>query len=37
VLNPDAKFPIKFGLKKAKFLIENLDEIQNFIEEQEAA
>ena len=36
VLNPDAKFPIKFGLKKAKFLLENLDEIQNFIKEQEA-
>ena len=36
VLNPAAKFPIKFGLKKAKFLMENLDEIQIFIKEQEA-
>ena len=36
VLNPDEKFPIKFGVKKAKLIIENLDAIQSFIEEQEA-
>ena len=27
VLNPDEKFPIKFGVKKAKLIIENLDAI----------
>ena len=37
VLNPNAKFPTKLGLKKVQLITENLDEIQNFIKEQEAA
>ena len=36
VLNPDEKFPIKFGVKKAKLIVDNIDTIQSFIEEQEA-
>ena len=36
VLNPDEKFPIKFGVKKAKLIVEKMEAIQSFIEEQEA-
>ncbi len=36
VLNPDAKFPTKFGVKKAQLIIEKMEAIQSFIEEQEA-
>lgn len=36
VLDPDEKFPIKFGVKKARLIVDNIDAIQSFIEEQEA-
>jgi hypothetical protein len=38
VLNPDEdKFrQVSFGLRKAKLIVEYMDELQNFIEEQEA-
>ena len=30
------KYPFSFGLSKAKLILENLDEIKKFIEENEA-
>ncbi|MDC4205244.1 MAG: hypothetical protein MPW14_20950 [Candidatus Manganitrophus sp.] len=29
---PDDKFPFQFGLKKAKLILENIDEIKKFVE-----
>jgi hypothetical protein len=29
---PEDKFPFQFGLKKAKLILENLDEIKKFVE-----
>lgn len=29
------KFPFKFGLAKAKLILENIDEIKEFVEESE--
>lgn len=29
---PDDKFPFQFGLKKAKLILENLEEIKKFVE-----
>jgi hypothetical protein len=39
VLNPDAdKFrQVSFGLRKAKLILDNMDALQTFVEEQEAA
>jgi hypothetical protein len=31
--NPDDQFPFSFGVSKAKLIIENLDEIKKFVEE----
>ena len=33
--NPDTKYPFSFGLAKAKLIIENLEDIQNFIREND--
>lgn len=30
------KFPFSFGLSKARLILENLDEIKKFVEENEA-
>lgn len=29
---PEDKFPFQFGLKKAKLILENLEEIKKFVE-----
>ncbi len=29
---PDDKFPFQFGLKKAKLILENIEEIKKFVE-----
>ncbi|HLG22242.1 MAG TPA: hypothetical protein VI382_05455 [Candidatus Manganitrophaceae bacterium] len=29
---PDDKFPFQFGLKKAKLILDNIDEIKKFVE-----
>ncbi len=29
---PDDKFPFQFGFKKAKLILENLEEIKKFVE-----
>lgn len=29
---PDDRFPFQFGLKKAKLILENIDEIKKFVE-----
>lgn len=34
--NSDDKFPFSFGLGKAKMILENIEEIKKFIEEEEA-
>lgn len=31
--NDDDKYPFSFGLSKAKLILENLDEIKKFVEE----
>ncbi|MHB8483739.1 MAG: hypothetical protein ACYDBV_13580 [Nitrospiria bacterium] len=33
---PDDKFPFQFGLKKAKLILENLEEIKKFVEKNSA-
>ena len=35
VLNPQGKFPFSFGLHKAKLVLESLDEIKEFIKDNE--
>ncbi|MCX5714383.1 MAG: hypothetical protein NT033_06155 [Candidatus Omnitrophica bacterium] len=35
--DPDDKFPFSFGLHKAKLILENIEEIKKFVEENEAA
>ena len=32
--NEDDRFPFSFGLSKAKLIIENIDEIKRFVEEE---
>ena len=32
VLNPLDKWPVKFGLTKARVILENLDEVKSFVE-----
>lgn len=32
----DDKYPFSFGLSKAKLILENIDEIKKFVEENEA-
>ena len=32
VLNPDEKYPLKFGQKKAKLIVEHIDTIAHFAE-----
>ena len=34
--NPDDKFPFSFGLGKAKLILEHLDDIKKFVEEEGA-
>ena len=38
VLNPDAETfqQVSFGLRKAKIILDNVDALQSFVEEQEA-
>ena len=36
VLNPDNKWPLKFGLQKAKLILAHVEDIASFIEDQEA-
>jgi len=31
--NPDIKYPFSFGLTKAKLILENLDDIKQFVKE----
>lgn len=31
--NPDDKYPFAFGLNKAKLILENLEDIKKFVEE----
>ena len=33
----DEKFPFSFGLSKAKMILENIEEIKKFVEENEAS
>jgi len=33
---PEDKFPFQFGLKKAKLILENLEEIKKFVEKHSA-
>lgn len=33
---PDDRFPFQFGLKKAKLILENIDEIKKFVEKHSA-
>jgi hypothetical protein len=33
--NEEEKFPFSFGLSKAKMIIENIEEIKKFVEENE--
>ena len=33
----DDKFPFQFGLKKAKLIVENIEEIKKFIDKHSAA
>lgn len=33
--NEEEKFPFSFGLAKAKMILENLEEIKKFVEENE--
>ena len=35
VLNPQGKFPFSFGLHKAKLVLESLDELKEFIKDNE--
>jgi len=35
VLNPDDKFPFKFGKKKAQLIVEHFDAIKAFAEEED--
>lgn len=35
VLNPQGKFPFSFGLHKAKLVLESLDEIKEFVKDNE--
>ena len=35
--NEEDKYPFSFGLSKAKLIIENIDEIKKFVEENAAA
>jgi len=34
VLNPDSKFPFKFGAKKAALILANVEHIQSYVDEQ---
>jgi len=34
-LNPDDKFPFRFGVKKAKLILEHLKDIEDFIKAYE--
>ena len=34
VLNPDSKFPFKFGAKKAELILENINHIKDYVTEQ---
>jgi len=33
----DEKFPFSFGVAKAKMILENIEEIEKFVEENEAS
>jgi hypothetical protein len=33
---PEDKFPFQFGLKKAKLILENLEDIKRFVEKHSA-
>lgn len=35
VLNPQGKFPFSFGVHKAKLVLENLDQIKEFVNDNE--
>ena len=35
--NEDDKFPFSFGLNKARMILENIDEIKKFVEENSQA
>ncbi len=35
--NEEDKYPFSFGLSKAKLILENIDEIKKFVEENAAA
>ena len=34
VLDPDGKFPFQFGLTKARLILDNLGDIQKFVDDQ---
>ena len=34
--NPEDKYPFSFGISKAKLILENLEEIKKFVEENSA-
>src|SRR4051812_19238228 len=35
ILNPDDRFPFQFGLNKARLILQNIDEIREFVEQAE--
>jgi hypothetical protein len=35
VLNPQGKFPFSFGVHKAKLVLENIDQIKEFVKDNE--
>jgi len=35
ILNPNDRFPFSFGLAKAKLILQHLDEIRDFVEQNE--
>ena len=35
VLNPQGKFPVSFGVHKAKLVLENIDQIKEFVKDNE--
>lgn len=37
VLDEDSRFPFQFGLKKAKLIVENIDEVRHFIKKHDPA
>tara|TARA_B100000749_G_scaffold258200_1_gene228115 strand:- start:200 stop:385 length:186 start_codon:yes stop_codon:yes gene_type:complete len=35
VLNPEGKYPFSFGLQKASLILDNLDQIKEFVSDNE--